>query len=151
MYQASKTDVRDVAGGAEDAFKVPDCFCSTILSDIVDMDSCVSCSRVWIDLVQKATTVLLVKDSCEAPRLILERLDVLNFDDEYVSWLGTFNFERPRQIMYLGKIDIPHILGRICISYLTTGPVHAFNLRHFAVLDLATKGNYLAVNHNPGM
>lgn len=28
MDEASEADVRNVAGGAEDAFEVPDCFCS---------------------------------------------------------------------------------------------------------------------------
>ena len=33
MDEAGEADVRNVAGGAEDAFKIPDCFCAADLSE----------------------------------------------------------------------------------------------------------------------
>lgn len=53
----------------------------------------VACIRVRIDFVQEATPVLFVKNSGETPELLLEGLDVLNLDDEDISWLSAFDLE----------------------------------------------------------
>lgn len=45
-------------------------------------------SRFGVQLVQKASSILLVKDPRESPWLVLERLHILNFDYQHIAWLG---------------------------------------------------------------
>lgn len=92
-------------------------------------------SRLGVDFVQKATSILLCEDASEAPRLFLQRLNVLDLDDENIAWLRGFNVEWTGQVMNLRKIDITHIICRVVVANLTTSPVNAFDLHYFVRLN----------------
>lgn len=98
--------------------------------------------RFGIDLVEETPAVVLVEYSGEAPGLFLEGLNVLNLDDKDVSWFGCIDFERTGQIVYLGEIDIPHVIGAVIVADLPAGPVHTFDLDNFSVLDGTDERDY---------
>ena len=49
--------------------------------------------RVGVHLVQEATAIVLVEDSCETPGLFLEGLYILDLDNENVSWLRALDLK----------------------------------------------------------
>lgn len=53
-------------------------------------------ARVRINLIQKPTPILLVKNTRKPPRLIFKGLDILNLDAEYIAWFGAFNLKGSR-------------------------------------------------------
>jgi hypothetical protein len=57
-------------------------------------------------LVEKPTAVVFVKDAGKAPWLVVEWLDVLNFNEENVSWFGRLDLEWTRQVVDLREINI---------------------------------------------
>lgn len=52
--------------------------------------------RVRVDLVKKASSVVLVKYARKAPRLLLEWLNILDLHHEDISRFGAFNLKRAR-------------------------------------------------------
>lgn len=58
--------------------------------------------RFGVYLVKESSAVVFVKYACEAPWLLLERLNVLDLDNEDVSWLCGLNFEWTRKVVDLG-------------------------------------------------
>ena len=113
MDEAGKADAGDVAGGAEYAFEVPDCFGSA--------KRLAWCARAWgsrylrfrVELVKEAASVVFMEDAGEAPWMVLEGLDVLNLNEEDVTWLGGLDLEGPGEIVDLSQIDVLHIVGTI--------------------------------------
>ena len=95
--------------------------------------------RFRIDLVEESPAIVFVKDACEAPRLVLEGLYILNFDDEDVPWFGAFNFERTGQVVNLGQIDVLHVICTIIVANLSSCPINAFNLNNFSILDFGSE------------
>lgn len=120
VNEAWEAHVRDVAGGAEDAFEVPD-----------------GLGGVRVEVAEEAAAVVLVEDAGEAPRLVLERLHVLDLDDEHVTGLGGFDFQWAGQVMDSGQVDVFHVVGAVVITNLAASPVDALNLDNLAILDRA--------------
>lgn len=85
MYQTGELHAGNMTRGAEDALEIPDGFGS-----------------FRIVLVKEAATIILVKDTGEAPRLMVKGLHILDLDQENVARLGILDLERARQIMNLG-------------------------------------------------
>ena len=52
-----------------------------------------------IDVIEEASSVVFVEDSSETPWVLLEGLNVLNFNEENIARLGSFDLEWARQIM----------------------------------------------------
>ena len=75
--------------------------------------------------------------------MILERLDVLNLDEEDVAWLGGLDLKWAGKVVDLGQIDILNIVGTIIVANLSACPVDAFDLDDLAVLDSAAEGDWL--------
>lgn len=99
-------------------------------------------SRVRVYLIQKATPIILIKDTRKAPGLLLKRLHILDLHDQNVARLSSLDLERPSQVVDLGQIDILHVVRAIVISNLPARPVHAFNLDDLAVLDRSVEGDW---------
>lgn len=97
--------------------------------------------RVWIDFVEEASAVVFVEDAGEAPGLVLEGLHVLDLDDEDVTWFGVFDFEGPAEVVDLGEIDVLHVVGAVVVPDLASGPVDAFDLDDFPIVDLPGERN----------
>lgn len=97
-------------------------------------------SRFRIDLVQKSSAVVLGKDPSEAPWLMLEWLDILDFDQEHITGLSAFNLERSGEVVDSCEVNIPHIICRVIVADLTASPVHTFNFDNLSVLDGAVEG-----------
>jgi len=156
--EAGEADVGDVPGGAEDAFEVPDGFCA------IGMGRQGSVQYGWgvwyvgkevewrrgrgrgdqrlrIYLIQKPATVLLIKHTREPPRLLFERLHILDLNEEYVTRLGRFDLKRAGEVMHPGEIDGLHVVGAVVVADLAARPVQAFDLDDLAVLDGAGKGD----------
>lgn len=55
-----------------------------------------------IVLIQETTAIFRVEDARESPRLVLEWLYVLDFNEQHITWLGGFDLEGPCQIMHTG-------------------------------------------------
>ncbi len=98
-------------------------------------------ARLRIELVKEATPVVPVEDTSEAPRVVLERLDVLNLNEEDITGLRRFNLEGPRQVVDLSQIDVLDIVGAVVVADLSTCPVETFDLNNLAVLDGTAEGN----------
>ena len=138
----AKRDVGNMAGGAEDAFKVPDCF-GTVWRSV----------RIWIlvarnlalrfriDLIQKSSAVVLGKDTSEAPWLMLEWLDILDLDQEHITGLSAFNLERSGKVVDSCEVNILHIICRVIVANLATGPVHTLDFNDLSILDGAIEGH----------
>ena len=58
--------------------------------------------RLGIDLIEETTSIVFVEDTSEAPRMVLEGLNILYLDEEDVAWLGILDLERTRKVMNLG-------------------------------------------------
>ena len=82
-----------------------------------------------------------MKDTSEAPGMVLERLYVHDLHKENITWLSIFNLKRPREVVDLGEVNVLDIVGAVVILDLTTSPVEAFNLHSLAILDSSAKGD----------
>lgn len=78
--------------------------------------------RGRVDLVKESAAIVLVKDAREAPRLVLEGLDVHDFDEEQIAGLGAFDFEGTREVVDLGEIHIEHVVCGVVVTNLAAGP-----------------------------
>ena len=58
--------------------------------------------RLRVDLIQEPAAVILVKHACEAPRVILKWLYILDLHEEDVPRFGGLDFEGPREVVDLG-------------------------------------------------
>ena len=97
--------------------------------------------RIWVDFIEETSAVVFVEDTGETPGLFLERLHVLDLDDQNVARLGVFDLEGAAEVMDLGEIDVLHIVGTVVVPNLSSGPVYAFNLDNLPVLDLFREWN----------
>lgn len=73
-------------------------------------------------LVQETTTVLLVKDTGESPRSVLEGLHVHDLDQQDVAWLGAFDLEGPGEVVDLCQVDVAHVVCTVVVLDLAAGP-----------------------------
>jgi hypothetical protein len=146
MDETRKTDAGNVPGGAKDAFKVPDGFCSVI--EGINNDPPIGIdwlrpqnySRFRIVLIQEPASIIFVKHARKSPRVVLERLYILNLDEQYVAWLGGLDFERSRQVVDLSEINVLHVVGAVIVADLATRPIQTFDLHNLAVLDGTAEG-----------
>jgi hypothetical protein len=97
--------------------------------------------RLWIDLIEEATTVFLREDTCEAPWMVLKWLNVLDLDKKDVTWFGVFDLKWARKVVNLGQVDVHNVICIIAIFDLTSSPVKAFNLDCLAILDGSAEGD----------
>lgn len=118
MDQPSELHTWDMARGTIDALKVPDSFC-----------------WLGVDLIEEAASVLLGKDSCEAPGLILQGLHILDVDEKDIASICSFDLEWSGKIVDSGEIYITDVVCTVIVLDLTTCPVYTLNLNRFVVLD----------------
>lgn len=104
---------------------------------IFTIPDCLYCIR--IDLIQKATAILVAKDSCGAPRLMLEELHLLDLHHDYIAGLGAFDLERSRQVMDLCQLNISDVVGTVIIADLPSRPINALDIDNLAILDLVAE------------
>lgn len=97
--------------------------------------------RFGIKLIQEASSILFGEYSGKSPRLVLERLNILNLDKQNVSRLGRVDIERSGQVVNFGQINRSNILGRVVILDLSACPVQTFDLDDFIVGNFATCRN----------
>ena len=99
-------------------------------------------ARVRVQLVEEAAAIFLGENARETPRLVLQRLHVLNLDNEHVARLGGLNLKRPRKVVHLRQVDVAHIVGTVIVLDLPASPVDALDLDGFAIFDRAGEGDY---------
>ena len=104
--ETSELDAGDVAGGAKDAFEVPDCLCG-----------------LGVVLVKETAAVVFVEYPGEAPGVVLEGLDVHDLYKEDVAGLGAFDLERSGEVVNLGEINVLDIVGAVIVLDLPTCPI----------------------------
>ena len=97
--------------------------------------------RIGVYLSQEPTAVVPIEHAREAPRLLLERLHILNLHDKDVTWFGGLDLEGPGQIVNLGQIDVLHVIGTVVIADLAAGPVDALDFDHLTVFDGPIEGD----------
>ena len=100
MNKAREADMREMAGGTEYAFEVPDGFGAARRGrGSAHEPRCIwgklEGLRFRIYFVEKATAIVFVKDAGEAPGLLLEGLHVLDLNDENVSRLSILYLKWP--------------------------------------------------------
>lgn len=143
MDEPRELDVGDVSRGAVDALKIPDGLGTVRVSRLGVRLVELSCTmpsprspgapghgceiegdyeRGRINLIQEAATIVLVKHAREPPRLVLERLDIHDLDEQQVTRLGILNLERPAEVVNLGQVDIEHVICRVIVADLAAGP-----------------------------
>ena len=71
--------------------------------------------------------------------MVLQRLHILNINNEHVARLGSFNLEWPGEVVDLGQIDVANIVCRIVVLDLATCPVDTLNLYSLSILDRSSK------------
>lgn len=135
--EAGELDVGDVAGGAVDAFKVPDGFGCGGVELVKEATLSFCCQHeMGREREERATyTIGLVKDAREAPWLVLKGLDVHDLYEKGITWLGIFNGERAGQVVNTGEVDILDVVRGVVVLDLAAGPVQAFNLDRLAIFD----------------
>lgn len=67
--------------------------------------------RRRINLIQEATTVLPRKDTREAPRLVLERLDVHDLYEQDIAWLCALDLEGAGKVVDLCEVYVLDVVG----------------------------------------
>ena len=97
-------------------------------------------SRFGIDLIQKAATIVLVKDTSEAPWLVLKWLYILYLDYKNVSRLCSLHFKGARKIVDLGEVDVFHIVRAVIVSNLSSRPINTLDLDDLTTLNFGSKG-----------
>lgn len=70
-------------------------------------------------LIEETTSILFRKDACEAPWLVLQRLNIVNIYQEDVSGLGSLNLKWSTEIVDLSKIYISNIIRIIGVLDLS--------------------------------
>lgn len=100
-------------------------------------------SRIRIQFIQETTAILLCKDTGESPRLILQRLHILNLYDKYISRFGIFDLKGSAEVVDLGQIDVLDVVCIVGVFDLTASPVDALDFDYFAISDFARKRNCL--------
>lgn len=83
-----------------------------------------------------------MEDAREAPWVVLERLDVLDLDQQNVAGLGGLDFEWSGQVVHLRQVDVLDVVGAVVVLDLSARPVQTFDLDCLAVLDGAAEGDY---------
>jgi len=99
------------------------------------------CLRVGVYLIEKPSTIALIKNARKPPRLLLEGLDVLDLDHEHVTRLGCLDLEGTGKVVDLGQVNVLHIIGAVVILDLPARPVDTLDLDDLAVLDGAVEGH----------
>lgn len=92
-------------------------------------------SRFRINFVQEAASVVFRKHTSETPWLFFERLYVLYLKNEHVARLCGLDIEWAGQIVDFSEVDVAHVVGGVVVANLAAGPVYAFDLHDFVVLD----------------
>ena len=98
--------------------------------------------RVGVDLVQEASPVVLVKNTREAPRLLLEWLHILDLHYENISRFSALHLKRARQVVNLCEVDVLHIVCAVIIADLSSCPIYTLHLEDFPVFNFRCEGNY---------
>lgn len=97
--------------------------------------------RVRVDLVKEASPIVLVKYACEAPRLLLEWLYILNLYHKDISRFGAFHLKRARQVVNLGEVDVLHIVRAVIVANLSSCPIDTLHLEDFPIFNFGGEGN----------
>lgn len=63
-----------------------------------------------------------VKDAGEAPRPVLERLDVHDLDEEQVARLGALDLEGPGEVVDAGEVHVLDVVGAVIVLDLAARP-----------------------------
>ena len=100
--------------------------------------------RIGIYLIQESASIVLIEHPREPPGLFLERLHVLDLDNEDISGFCAFDVKGTCQIVDLGEIDILHVVRAIVVADLSPRPIDTFDLDDLTALDLAGKGYWKA-------
>jgi hypothetical protein len=95
------------------------------------------CSRRRVNLIEETAAIAPVEDASEAPRVVLERLDVHDLDEQDVARHRGLDLEWAAQVVDLGEVDIADVIGRVVVLDLAAGPVDTLNLDCLSVLDRA--------------
>ena len=98
-------------------------------------------SRFRVDLVEETSAVVLVEDTCEAPWLMLEWLDILDLYQKHITGLSTFNLEWSGEVVDSCEVNILHIICRVIVANLATSPVHTLDFNDLSILDGAIEGH----------
>ncbi len=99
------------------------------------------CLRIRVYLIEKASTIALIKDPRKPPRLLLERLDVLDLDHKHVTRLGCLDLKGTGQVVDLCQVNVFHVIGAVVVLDLPARPVDTLDLDDLAVLDGAVEGH----------
>jgi len=89
-----------------------------------------------------------MEDSCKPPGLTCEGLNIQDLNDQNISWVGAFDFDRSRKVMNatvvrnlqrqyieIPKVYVQNIIGAVIVLDLAAGPIDAFNVHWLARLD----------------
>ena len=98
-------------------------------------------SRLGVYLIQKTSSIVFGENARKTPRLLIQGLNILDFQNQNIAWLRCLNVERASQVVDLREINIAHVVSAVIVANLTACPVYAFNLDDFVVLDGSDRGN----------
>ena len=97
--------------------------------------------RVRVDLIKKASPVVLVEYARKAPRLLLEWLHILDLHHEDISRFRAFHLKWAGQVVNLGEVDILHIVRAVIVADLPSCPIDTLHLEDLSVFDFGREGN----------
>lgn len=94
-----------------------------------------------VDFVEETSAIVFFEDTSEAPWLLLERLHVLDLDNEDIARLGVLHLKGSTQVMDLGQVDVLHVICAVVVANLATSPIHALNFYNLSIFDLLREGH----------
>lgn len=80
-------------------------------------------SSLGVVVVEEAAAVLFIEDGGESPGALVEWLHVLDFDDEDIAGLCTFDFEGTAEVVGGSEIAVFDVVGAVVILDLAAGPI----------------------------
>lgn len=98
-------------------------------------------SRFRVYLVQQSPAVLAMEHTAESPWLILERLDILDLNQQNVARFRGVDVKWTREVVDLGEVDVFDVVRGVVVLDLSAGPVETFDLDRFSVGDFPAGGD----------
>ena len=117
MDEAGKTHARDVPGGTEYAFEVPDGFCAVAVLVSVTMISIIDI-RFGVDPIQEPTPILLCEYPRKPPRLLLQWLRILDLNDEHVAWFRRLDVKGASEVVDACEVDVADVVCGVVVADL---------------------------------
>lgn len=95
-------------------------------------------SRFRVMVIQESASIMPMEDTAKTPWLVLERLHVLDLDDQDIARFSGVDVKRTGQVVDLREVYVFDVVRRVVVLDLSPCPVEAFDLDSLSLGDLPT-------------